>query len=194
MALQPLLIKLLIVKRSEFRRQATQRPDQPKLGVVNVGGIPEPHLLRKRETTLDLALHLVERITRREEVRVQIATAISCKLKVADIVCGLEGPAQQIADSLDMSRPGEDLNCEVVIGPGLEAVQSAFLDQIIPELAEAKPGLVVAETRTGDCTKPFQMGARTVAEAALEAQTDRSADDQGKQVEVRKECSRPEFG
>ena len=93
-----------------------------------------------------------------------------------------------------MSRPGEDPSRKVIIGPGLKTLQSAFLDQIIAELAEAKPGLVIAEARAGHRTKPFKMGARTVGVAALEAQIDRSADDQGKQVEVRKECSRPELG
>jgi len=124
---------------------------------------------------LDLALHLDERIARREKVRVQIGTAVSCKGKVANLVCGLERPTQQIAGSLDVSRPGEDLNCKVIIGPGLETLQSAFFDQIIAELAEAKPGLVVTKARASDRAKPFKMGARTVAVAVLEAQIDCSA-------------------
>src|SRR5258706_1854722 len=99
----------------------------------------------------------------------------------------------QIAEGPDMSRPREDLNCKVIIGPGLKTLQSAFFDQIISELAEAKPGLVVTEARSGDRAKPFKMGARTVGVAVLEAQIDRSADDQGKQIEIRQECSRPEL-
>jgi len=102
-------------------------------------------------------LHLDERIARHKKVRVQIGTAESCKSKIADLVCGLERPTQQIADSLDMSRPGEDLNCKVIIGPGLKTLQSAFFDQIIAELAEAKPGLVVTEARAGDRAKPFKI-------------------------------------
>src|SRR5437879_12984171 len=99
----------------------------------------------------------------------------------------------QIAEGPDMSCPREDLNCKVIIGPGLKTLQSAFFDQIIAELAEAKHGLVVAEARAVDRAKPFKMGARTVGVAVLEAQIDRSADDQRMQVEVRKECSRPEL-
>src|SRR5260370_2545369 len=38
------------------------------------------------------------------------------------------------------------------------------------------------------------MGARTVAVAVLEAHIDCSAGDQRMQVEIRKECSRPELG
>src|SRR5260370_34651405 len=119
---------------------------------------------------LDLALSLDGRFARREKVRVQIGTAVSCKGKVADLDCGLERPPQQIAGSLDMSRPGEDLNCKVIIGPGLETLQSAFFDQIIAELAEAKAGLVVTEARAVDHVKPRKMGSRTVPEAVHDAQ------------------------
>ena len=65
-ALQPQLINLFIVKAAEFRRQTAQCPDQPKERAHTVNGIPEPHFLHKHETTLDLALHFDERITRRE--------------------------------------------------------------------------------------------------------------------------------
>src|SRR5258707_9372545 len=100
----------------------------------------------------------------------------------------------QIAEGPDMSCPREDLNRKVIIGPCLETLQSAFFDQIIAELAEAKPCLVVTEARAGDRAKPFKMGARTVAVAVLKAQIDCSAGDQRMQVEIRKECSRPELG
>ena len=96
--------------------------------------------------------------------------------------------------ALKCLRPGEDLNCKIVIGPGLKSLQSAFLDQVIAELTEARPGLIVAEARAGNRAKPFKMGARTVTIAVLETQIDGSADDQGMQVEICKECSRPELG
>src|SRR6266849_6963921 len=108
-ALQPQLIQLLIVKAAEFRRQSAQCPDQPKVRAHTVDGIPEPYLLHKRETTLDLALHLDERITGREKVRDQIATAESCECKAADLGCGLARPTHHLADRLDMSCPREDL-------------------------------------------------------------------------------------
>src|SRR5260370_17847711 len=75
-----------------------------------------------------------------------------------------------------------------------DALPISFFDEIIAELAEAKPGLVVTEARAGDRAKPFKMGARTVAVAVLEAHIDCSAGDQRMQVEIRKECSRPELG
>ena len=71
MALDPKLVKLRIVEGAECRRQAPQRPDQPELGGDEVDDKPEPRLLCEREAMLGFALHLGERIARREKVRVQ---------------------------------------------------------------------------------------------------------------------------
>src|SRR6266478_10239422 len=104
--LHPKLVKLLIVKATEIRRRAAERPNEPELRGDGVNGKTEPHLLRKRETTLGFALHLIEWIARRKKVRVQVAAAVRRKSKVTDPVCSLESPTQQIAASPDMSRPG----------------------------------------------------------------------------------------
>ena len=69
MALEPKLIKLLIVEGAEFRRQATEGPDKPELRGDDVNDETEPHLLRKLEAILGFTLHLNERISRREKVR-----------------------------------------------------------------------------------------------------------------------------
>ena len=61
---------------------------------------------------------------------------------------GLERAPHQIAARPDMPRPWHDEIAEGHIGPGLEALQPALLDQIKAELAEAEPGLVVAEVRS----------------------------------------------
>ena len=108
MALDPKLIKLLIVKGAEIRRQAAERPDEPELRGDGVNDETEPHLLRKLEAMLGFALHLVERIARREKVRVQVVAAIRRKSEIADLVCGLERATHQIAASPDMSRPWHD--------------------------------------------------------------------------------------
>ena len=71
-ALDPKLVKLLIVEGAECRRQAAERPDQPELRGDDVNDKTEPRLLRERETMLGFALHLGERIARREKVRVQM--------------------------------------------------------------------------------------------------------------------------
>ena len=137
-ALDPTLIKLLIVEGAECRRQAAQRPDQSELGGDGVNDKPEPRLLRERETTLGFAFHLGERIARREKVRVQLVAAVGGVSEVADLVCRLERAAHQIAAGPDMSRPGQNDIAKVHIGPGLETRQSASFDQVIAELTEAK--------------------------------------------------------
>jgi len=70
-ALEPPLVKLLIIQGAERPRQSPQRPDQPELGGDDVNDKPEPHLLRKRETVLGFALRLGKRVALREQVRVQ---------------------------------------------------------------------------------------------------------------------------
>src|SRR3954454_9721531 len=50
--LHPKLVKLLIVKATEIRRGAAERPNEPELRGDGVNGKTEPHLPRKRETTL----------------------------------------------------------------------------------------------------------------------------------------------
>ena len=72
MALEPKLIKLPIVKGAEFRRQATEGPDKPELRGNEVNDETEPHLLGKLEAMLGFTLHLNERISRRQKVRVQV--------------------------------------------------------------------------------------------------------------------------
>ena len=89
-ALDPKLVELLIVEGAEFRRQAAERPDQPELRGDDVNDKTEPHLLREREAMLGFALHLDERIARREKVRVQVVAAVGRKSEVADLVRRLE--------------------------------------------------------------------------------------------------------
>src|SRR5262249_3955707 len=76
------------------------------------------------------------------------------------------------------------------IGPGLEAHQSAFVDQFIAKETEAKSGLVIAEVRSGHLTKPSIGNTRTIAVAPLKAEIDRPADGQGKKVRIRKQRRR----
>src|SRR5216683_719264 len=194
MALDPKLIKLLIVEGAKRRRQSPESPDQPELCGHSVNDRPEPCFLRKGESILGLTLRIIERVARREKVRGQLATAKRRVSDVANLVCCLERAAHQIPASPDMFRPGQNDISKVHIGPGLEALQSASFDQVIAEPAEAVSGLVVAESRSGERAKQYIGEARTVAVAALEAEIDRSAGNQGKQIPIRIECRRHEFG
>src|SRR6266700_3334244 len=145
-----MLIEALFVKRAECRRQAAESPNQSELRGDGVNGKTEPHLLRKRETTLGFALHLIERIARREKVRVQVGAAVRRKSEVTDLVRRFKRATHQIAASPDMSRPGRDDTSKVEIGPDLEALQPALFDQFVAEPAESKSGLIVAEARSGE--------------------------------------------
>jgi len=103
--------------------------------------------------------------------------------------------AHHIAASPDMSHPGHNAISKLHIGPGLETRQSASFDQVIAELTEAiYGGPIVAEARAGDHGQPYIGAARSVAVAALEAEIDRSAGDQGKQVRIRIHCRCPDLG
>src|SRR5215467_15668259 len=150
MALDPQLIKLLIIKGAKCRRLSAKSPDQLELGGTDVNDQPEPRLLPKRESILGFVLHVNEGLSRRQKDRVQARAAIRRTSEVAGLVRSLERATQQIAARLDMFCPRHDLICEAEIGPGLEPLQPAFFDQIIAELAEAQCDLVLTEMRFGD--------------------------------------------
>ena len=136
------LIELLIVEGAEFRRQAAERPDQPELGGDEVNDKTEPRLLRERETMLGFALHLGERIARREKVRVQVVAAVGRISEVADLVRRLERAAHQIAASPDMSRPGHEraFQSSYRSWPGSASVRAVRPVHSRADRSEIRPG------------------------------------------------------
>ena len=134
---------------------------------------------------LGFALHLGQRIARREQVRGQFVAAIGGVSEVADLVGRLERAAQQIAASPDMSRPRQNDVAKIHIDPGLETCQPAFFDQVIAEPTEAVGLLIVAEAGARDNAKECIGGARSVAVAVFEAEIDRAAGDKEMQVRIR---------
>src|SRR5258707_6402618 len=194
MLLEQELIELLIVKGAEFRGQATEATDKPELRGDCVNDQIKPSLLREFEAILDFTLDLRERISRGEKVPVQVVAAVRRKSEVADLVRSLERPAQQVTASPNMFRPWHDLTSETRIDPVLEPLQTAFFDQFITELAEAKSGLVVAKVRSGYHAKPYISDARAIAVATLEAEIHRPTDGQGGKVRVRKLCRWQDLG
>jgi len=150
------LVELLVVEGAECRRQAAQRPNEAELSGDGVNDEPEPHLLRERQALLGFAFGLGKRIARREKVRVQLVAAVGGVGEVAHLVCRLERAAHQVAAGPDMPGPGHDAVAEFHVGPGLETPQSASVDQVVTELAEAiYGGPVVAEARAGDHGQPY---------------------------------------
>src|SRR6476660_2939377 len=122
MALELQLIKLPIVKGAELRRRTTEGPDKPELRGDYVNDETKPSLLRKLEGTLGFTLHLLERLSRRQKVRVHVVEAVRRKTKVADPVRGLESPTYEVTAGANMFRPRHDVTSESQIGPGLEAL------------------------------------------------------------------------
>src|SRR5262249_15814141 len=107
-ALDPHLVKLLIIQGAELPRQSPERPDQPELGGDDVNDIPEPHLPCKRETVLGFALRLGKRVARREQICVHLLAAIGRRSEVAALVGGVERAVQHLAASPEMSRQWQD--------------------------------------------------------------------------------------
>src|SRR4029077_4879159 len=188
------LLKLPIIKGSKSGCHSAKSADQPELSGGDVNDKPEPRLLRKREYILGFTLHIKERVACREKVRGQMVAAVGHIGEIAHPIRCLQRTVQQIAPSLDMSRPRQDETSEAHIGPGLKALQSALFDEVMAEPAESKSGLVVAEARSRDHAKPNIGEARAVTIASLEAKIDRPTDDQGKQVRIRMQGRRSEFG
>src|ERR1700704_546541 len=164
---EPALVKLLIVEGAELWRQAAQCPDQPELRGDDVDDQPEPRLAREVEPILGFALHVTERISGREKIGVQVVAAVSRKGEVADLVCGVKRQTHQISAGSDVPRPRHDEISEGHVGTSLEAMQSAFVHQIVAEPAESESGPVVAEVRSEDHTKPNIGEARPVAVTML---------------------------
>src|SRR5260370_22425368 len=173
------VVRLLIIKVTEIRDQSGEGPNAPELCGDDVSGNTDADLLRKGETTLGFALPLMERIPRREKVRVQVAAAVPRKSEVTGLVRRLERATYQITASPDMFRPRQDHISEDTIGPGLEALQPALFHKVVAEPAESKSGLVVAEACSGDQAKHHISVGRAVTIAVLEAEIDNPTDDQG---------------
>jgi hypothetical protein len=87
----------------------------------------------------------------------------------------------QIAAGFDVFRPRQDAMAEA----SLKALQSASLGQFIAEPAKAISGLVVAEMRTSDHSKPNVGATRSVAVATLEAEINGAACNQRIEIHVR---------
>ena len=60
--------ELFIVEGAELRRQAAQRPDEPEVRLDDSNDVSQLPLLRKLKTTLRLALHFNEWISRCEKI------------------------------------------------------------------------------------------------------------------------------
>ena len=70
MMFEPALVEPFIVEGAEFGRQATQSPDETKLGGDNVDNQTETRFPREFEPFLGFSLHLAKRIAACQEIGV----------------------------------------------------------------------------------------------------------------------------
>ena len=172
------LIELSIVKSTEGRRQAAESPNQPELRGDEIDEEPEMDFPCEFEAILGLALRLGERIARRQHVPDQVGVAVGGVNDVSVPGGDIDTSAHQLASRLHVLSPWHDQVPEHDIDAGLEALQSASFDQLVPQATEFERGLVLAEACTGNDRQPLVGQARSIAVAALEGQIDRVGDDE----------------
>ena len=145
--------------------------------------MPQLHLLRKRESTLGFALHLNEWVARCEKILDKVKAPVPPHIhEIAASVRDLETTTQQITCSPDVLCIWDQVTSGCQIGPGLEAIETAPLDQFAAKPPEAICRLVVAEVNADDTAKLYVGRARTVAVAPHEAEIDRPAHREGIEV------------
>src|SRR6516225_770573 len=93
-----------------------------------------------------------------------------------------------------MFHPSRGKIGKIQINTRLEPFQSAAFDEFIADLTESKCRLIVAEEWPGNSAHRDIGDARRITVAPLETEIDRSADDQGAQVPVRKNSGRHGLG
>src|SRR5271167_2115887 len=101
MLLEPALVEPFLMEGAECRRQATQRPDQTKLRSDDFDHQSKASFASKVEPLLGLLLHLHQRISNCEQIRVQVVAAICRKGQVADFGGNVEGATHQIPATSD---------------------------------------------------------------------------------------------
>src|SRR5215469_80860 len=139
-ALEPKLVKLFIVKGTEFRRYATEHSDKADLRCHKT----KPGLQSKLTTLLGFELRLPEGIPRYQKVCDSRAVTDSCKNQIARFICCLKSPIYQVTAGSDVFSPWHDVTGENRIDSGLKSLQSTFHDQVVTELTESKSVRVVS--------------------------------------------------
>src|SRR6201998_1908812 len=147
MRLELKFVKVTVTERTEFWCQATKRPDKRELCADDVDDDTERDVTHELEASFSFALHLVQGVSRRKKICVQVVAAICRKGEVADPVRGVEGAPHELSPCLDVFAPWNDHIPKNQIGAGLIAMQATLFHQIVAELAEPESGLIVSEMK-----------------------------------------------
>ncbi len=190
MLFEALLIELAIIEGAELRCPAAQGPDQTELGRDDVDNQTKARFAREFASVLGFSLHVAERLSRREQIRVQIVAAIRRKSEVAHLACGVESAPHHIPSGLDVLRPGQHKISKGHVGTRLVAMQPALFHQIKRKPTEAESGLIVCEVRPENHSQPDIGKARSIAVTMLKAEVRDPTDDEVAQNLVGEHCRR----
>jgi hypothetical protein len=130
MALELRLVEPGVVQGPEARGQPAQCADQLQLREDPVDDETEMGLLRKVDSGLGLALHLVERIAAGEQVREKMLAAEDGEGEITGLLRRVEGAAHERAAGAHMMRPGIHVAAEVHVHARVEAIEAAPLHQV----------------------------------------------------------------
>src|SRR5215471_14967793 len=143
MALEQQFLNEFAVEATEMGSRPTERSNQRKLRNYQVRVVAD--LLRKRQTTFGFALHLLQRIARGEQVRVEHGVRVVHKREIATLGRGVESAAPQVNGAPHVFHIRHDHRSQTVINACLEAPQSAAINELITDLAESIRRSVIAE-------------------------------------------------
>src|SRR3984885_3641350 len=187
------LIELPVVKATKLQRQAAEHSNKRE----SCGGVDnhsaEVRLRGEREALFGVALHLRQWLAGEEKGRVQIRARVDRMHEVAAPVRRLERTEQQITAGPYVFHPTRDKTREDIIGPRFEAFETATFDEVVAELAKTKSGLVIPEMPPGKPAKHNKGDTGGSAVAMLEAEADRLADCEEKQIRTRRRGRRQEL-
>jgi len=108
MTLDLKLVEAFVIEHTEFRCQAAKCPYEPELRADAIYNETKPDVCRELKTGLGFALHLSQRVSRGEQVRVQGVAAVCGIRKIADSVGGGEAATVEFSRFLDVFRPWDD--------------------------------------------------------------------------------------
>src|SRR4029077_18717214 len=109
--------------------------------------------------------------------------AVTREGDIAESVGRVESAPHEAEAGTDGQRP-ERVDPKQIVDSGLEATQTALLQQVQAELSETEPGPVIPKARPEEISEPDVGEARSVGVAVLQAEVRDSADDEEEQILV----------
>ncbi len=140
MVLEPALVELGIVERTELLGEAAQGANESQDRGRDVEDETEPELAREVEAGLGLALHVGEGVTDEEAAEQQEVEVVTYPREVAEPGARVDCAPHQTEARANGLRPGRNAAREQKVGAGFEAMQLSALHQVQAELAETEPG------------------------------------------------------